>query len=365
LSSDQEGGEGEHKIMRLLRERPNQKSPIFVYGLDADLILLTLLNSPCEAYLMREDAEMGVPNTDIFGEESYSYFSLEVLKKAIFGERAVEVPHEEILEYVAAMSFLGNDFLPHSLSIKIREDGHNFLLSELKEMKRQQKSLLQKEEGLWKIQYQTVEWLLQRWCSQEEDRLTHSFKKKMQMRSNVEINLDTKPLEDPVEQKILQVYDKVWSLKKGWQTVYKEEWLMCKTQPDIDMCCREYLVGLQWILNYYTGQKEVDMTWYYPRLVPPLWHDIYKYLQSKKEIPEPQASKQKPIQPEEQLVMVLPLQSWHYIPTTSPYRLLPSEKPQYWPSKFGFFTAGRIRMWECEPLLPVLPVHVLRMRSTA
>lgn len=361
LSSDQEGGEGEHKIMRLLRERPNQKSPIFVYGLDADLILLTLLNSPCQAYLMREDAEMGVPNTDIFGEESYSYFSLDILKKAIFGER--EVAYDEILEYVTAMSFLGNDFLPHSLSIKIREDGHNFLLSELKEMKRQEKKLLKREEDLWKVDYTTVEWLLQRWALQEEDRLAHSFKKKIQMRSNTELTIETKPLENPVEQKILHVSDRVWSLKKGWQTVYREEWLFCKTQQDIDLCCREYLVGLQWILDYYTGQRQVDMTWYYPRLIPALWQDIYKYMQAKKEIPQPRISQQNPILPEEQLVMVLPLQSWHYIPTTSPHKLLPSQKPQFWPSKFGFFTAGRIRTWECEPLLPILPIEQVRSRA--
>jgi len=360
LSNDMEAGEGEHKIMNLLRSREKTDETILVYGLDADLILLTMLNAPCKAYLMREDSEMGVVRTDAFGEESYSYFSLEVLKETLWAKRDVE--YTDVLEYVTAMSLLGNDFLPHSLSIKMREDGHQFLLSELREMKEAGLRFLHKENDFWKINYETVHWLLKRWAAAEEDRLTHSFKKKIQMRGRLEMTLETMPLENPVEFAILQVENKVWSLKPGWQNHYRKEWLFCQTPEDIDKCCREYLVGLQWVLDYYTGQKAVDMTWFYPRLIPPLWSDLATYMHEKKEIPEPVVFTGKGIQPEEQLAMVLPVQSWHHIPQRSALRLLPSLYPQFWPEKFGFFSAGRIRTWECEPLLPILPVQVLRRK---
>lgn len=360
LSNDMEPGEGEHKIMKLLRSNPDRKDPILVYGLDADLILLTMLNAPCDAYLMREDSEMGVVQTNSFGEESYSYFSLEVLKETLYGKKQIE--YMDILEYVTMMSLLGNDFLPHSLSIKMREDGHQFLLSESRAMKEAGLRFLQKDKEVWKVNYETVHWLFRRWAAVEEDRLTHSFKKKIQMRGRVEMTLENKPLETPVEFAILQVEDKVWSLKKGWPSHYRKEWLNCQSSDDIDKCCREYLVGLQWVLDYYTGQKEIDMTWYYPRLIPPLWCDLLQYMDEKKEIPEPVLFTGRAIQPEEQLAMVLPVQSWHHIPIRSPLRSLPSQFPQFWPERFGFFTAGRIRMWECEPLLPILPVDVLRQK---
>jgi 5'-3' exonuclease len=359
LSDDLEPGEGEHKIMQRLRSTTFD-GPIVVYGLDADLILLTLKNAPCEAYLMREDSEMGVVQTNVFGEESYSYFSLDVLKKTLWSDT---VSQEDVLEYVTAMSLLGNDFLPHSLSIKMREDGHAFLLTELKALWNSSQRLCFQENGLWKLNYESIKWLLDRWALVEEGRLTHSMKKKIQMRGQVEMTPETRPLLNPVEFQILKVENKVWSLKPGWQAHYRKQWLFCQNQTDLDTCCREYLVGLQWVLDYYTGQRNVDMKWFYPRLIPPLWCDLASYLAAEKPIPEPSLAVDEPIKPEEQLAMVLPLESWHHISPKSPYRLLPSKAPQFWPESFGFFTAGRIRMWECEPLIPVLNVKVLRQKA--
>jgi 5'-3' exoribonuclease 1 len=361
LSDDCESGEGEHKIMNLLRKNTNRKGPLFVYGLDADLILLTMLNSPCEMYLIREASEMGVVQTDVFGAETFSYFSLEALKSALWKETAPT--KVDILEYVTAMSLLGNDFLPHSLSVKMREDGHAFLLSELKALKEAGQQFIKEEDSLWKINYEAVHRLFNRWKDVEEDRIAHTCKKKFQMRGNVQITLESKPLEDPVEKAILYRNEKQWSLKKGWQEHYREQWLFCKSEADVNKCCREYLTGLQWVLDYYTGQRAVDMTWFYPRLVPPLWSDLYMYLEKGYEIPEPSPSKEAPILPLEQLAMVLPLQSWHYIPSKSPLRTLPSRYPQFWPQQFGFFSAGRVWTWECEPLLPVLPIQVVRQMA--
>lgn len=347
--------------MKLLRQNPERKSPILVYGLDADLILLTMLNSPCQAYLMREASEMGVVQTNVFGEETFSYFSLEALKTALWNNTT---PTKfDILEYVAAMSLLGNDFIPHSLSIKMREDGHALLVSELKALRDSEQRFIKEENGLYKINYDATHWLFQRWKDMEEDRMTHTFKKKLQMRNNTQMSLETLPLESPVESQILMRNDKQWSLRKGWQDHYHEQWLYCKTQADMDKCCREYLVGLQWVLDYYTGQRSVDMTWFYPRLIPPLWSDLFNYLDKGLPIPEPSLSSQAQILPHEQLAMVLPIQSWHYIPSKSPLRTLPQRYPQFWPQRFGFFSAGRIWTWECEPLLPILPIQVVRQMA--
>ena len=362
LSDDMEPGEGEHKIMELLRTK-ERKGPILVYGLDADLILLTMLNSPCEAYLMREDSEMGVVQTNMFGEESFSYFSLEVLKQSLWKDKEVE--YTDVLEYVTAMSLLGNDFLPHSLSIKMREDGHAFLLSELKALQESGQRFIHQQDGFWKVNYTAVSFLMDRWSLVEPDKICHSFKKKIQMRHTTQMTIESLPLQDPVELQVVQVKDKQWSLKPGWEQQYRERWLFCTNQEDIQKCCREYLVGLQWVLDYYTGQRCVDKTWYYPRLIPPLWTDLSKYLQQGREIPEPRFCLQteQGIQPHEQLAMVLPLQSWHYIPSKSPLRNLPARYPLYWPDRFGFFSAGRIWTWECEPLLPILPIQVVRQMA--
>jgi 5'-3' exonuclease len=359
LSDDLEPGEGEHKIMNILRQSSELEGPVLVYGLDADLILLTLLNAPKNTYLMREDSEMGLVNINQFGEESFSYFSLEALSRSIWTDK--DATYEDIVEYVTAMSFLGNDFLPHSLSIKIGDDGHSFLLRELGALHQsgQHLVLLDQETTLLKLNYDAVGWLLERWSLIEADRLLHNFKKKIQMRGQVELNNETLPLENPVEFRLVQCENKMWSLKQGWEDVYRKDWTFCSTPQETTKCCEEYFVGLQWVLDYYTGQRVVNRTWFYPRLIPPLWRDLAHHLKFN-EIPEPPLETDKPIQPDEQLAMVLPVQSWHHLPKTSLYRSAPSFLPQFWPERFGFFTAGRIRTWECEPLLPVLSLVTLR-----
>ena len=62
--------------------------------------------------------------------------------------------------------------------------------------------------------------------------------------------------------------------------------------------------------------------------------------------------------------MVLPLESWHLLEKAPLHlRTLPSRKPYYWPSRFDFFSAGRLWMWECEPLVPILRVDELRGKN--
>jgi 5'-3' exonuclease len=102
----------------------------------------------------------------------------------------------------------------------------------------------------------------------------------------------------------------------------------------------------------------VNMQWCFSRLLPPLWCDLVSYMEKGlyEEFTFPPSS---PIQPSEQLAMVLPLESWHFIEDAS-LRCLPLDCPQFWPSSFQFFSAGRIHMWECEALLPILPVERIR-----
>jgi 5'-3' exoribonuclease 1 len=130
VSDAAEPGEGEQKVMTKLRQRTAGES-VIIYGLDADLILLSLLNGKARdisVSLMREDTEFGLKG------ESYSYLSVDVLAESLwsdFGSLSLVQKEQRIQNYVAGMSLLGNDFLPHSLSIKVREDGHERLASNI------------------------------------------------------------------------------------------------------------------------------------------------------------------------------------------------------------------------------------------
>ncbi len=350
VSGAEEPGEGEHKVMAKLRQRQADDSPVLIYGLDADLILLTLLNAKSPAYLVREDSAFGNVLLNQFGEEDLSYLSISVLKQTL-------PPLVNIETYVTAMSLLGNDFLPHSLTVKIKEDGHLVLLKSLVALQEAKVSLVDQQEGQWRVNHDGLWSLLKLWEQQEHQRMLVTLKKKIQMRGRVQSCLDTKPLEWMVEAPLLSKGES-WTLNSSWKEVYRQTWMQCKNQSQINQTCREYLYGLQWVLDYYTGQKAVNMNWCFSRLLPPLWCDLVQYLERGlyEDFTFPVTA---PIQPSEQLAMVLPIQSWHFLQEPS-LRSLPSLLPQFWPERFGFFSVGRIHMWECEPLLPILPVERIR-----
>jgi 5'-3' exonuclease len=363
VSTDLEPGEGEHKIMNRLRARAPSTNPIVVYGMDADLIVLTMLNSQSPTFLLREDSEMGVVQVNGRNEETFSYFSIDVLKKTLWPAQGASVPYETVLEYVAAMSLLGNDFLPHSLTVKIKDDGHSFLIKELAALYESNQRLLSREDGLITVNWNSLHWLLSRWAKEEDSRFLHTVKRKLQMRGRVEDILENYPVHQAIEQPLVSVSKGEWTLKPVWKDTYRKEWLQCPTQDDIHRCCQEYLQGFQWIVDYYTGQRPVNLFWFYPRLVPPLWEDLVAELEHYSVPPIP-VSAELPLQPQEQLALVLPMESWHFL-GKSVLRDTLAKYPQFWPKSFGFFTAGRTRMWECEPLLPLIPVSYLRRKVDA
>jgi hypothetical protein len=58
------------------------------------------------------------------------------------------------------------------------------------------------------------------------------------------------------------------------------------------------------------------------------------------------------VKPQEQLAMVLPLESYWLI-RDKKLRELPKLAPQLWPSSFQLFTAGHKQTWECEAQIPL------------
>jgi hypothetical protein len=102
------------------------------------------------------------------------------------------------------------------------------------------------------------------------------------------------------------------------------------------------------------------MSWIFPAWIPPLWSDLAKYLEDQGGTVSLQISGEnlRPT-PEEQLAMVLPLESWELIQNHT-HRILPVLFPQMWPKQFGFVSVGRKWLWECEARIPVLMVEKIR-----
>jgi 5'-3' exonuclease len=146
-----------------------------------------------------------------------------------------------------------------------------------------------------------------------------------------------------------------WYLMDGWSDIYYEQFLWgCKREHAV----KEWLTAIQWILNYYTGCKPVNMLWYYPWYLPPLFSDILKYKSSSDASVLTTDVGNNPINPLSQLIMVLPIESYGLLPSNK--RQLPFKNPEYFPKSWTFFSAGRRMLWECEPMIPMLPFSVVK-----
>jgi len=354
-------GEGEQKLMQWVRARPTGSLDgkcIMVYGLDADLILLCMLHSNSGTWsILREKQEFNkkaVPAT----EEKYP----QCLLLSVSGLKDVLFPggNLEMYDYIAGMSLLGNDFIPHSLGVHLRDAGHDRLLAVLGDLHAEGMFLI--SEGRWNRT--ALQRVFELWASTEEADLEHAFKRKYTMRPQ--------PTRTPAEQCMLPVQNlplfyaeesRMWNratgkLSSDWVSrYYLEKRERELTAVEIEERCAEYCRGLQWALDYYTGQAPISEEWMYPWTYPPLWSDLRDYV-IKNPLPVPPEVGSVRIQPQEQLTLVLPLESWRLIRQPG-LKAVPAAAPHFWPQTFTFTTLGKRWMWECPPDIPIITLRRL------
>jgi 5'-3' exoribonuclease 1 len=116
VSGSDEPGEGEHKMFQYMRENVMKSETIAVYGLDADLIMLSIFHCfACEnIYIFRESPEFGKAFLDnAFARDELLYLDNRVLAHAILNEMGSHSESKEsigrIYDYVFACFLLGND----------------------------------------------------------------------------------------------------------------------------------------------------------------------------------------------------------------------------------------------------------------
>lgn len=352
VSTSDEPGEGEHKAMAWIRRGAlgADEGTVVVYGLDADLILLSMLTGreylkqPC--VLMREKTEFGT-NAAKFGAAPFLFFSVQHLLKSLC---PVEEEASFLLDYVAVMCLLGNDFLPHGLTLKIRDGGHDVLLGKMRGLRAAGLSFVDYETK--RVKYDTFQRLFEELASTEEAALLQAIYTKKGMRPM--------PPRNDAERLMLSVQGlpQTWFVEKEFLEAgrLRDDWREVYGHHVPAAAVREYLHGIQWVVDYYVGNS-VDTMWYYPWHLPPLWSQLATLTSSAETVVFIEG--QEPLKPQEQLAIVLPLESWHLI-RSKELRRAPTLLPQFWPSAYGFMSLGKSWMWECEADIPILSPGRLR-----
>ena len=200
ISSSSEEGEGEHKIFDYMRTYPEyHNSPdtvTLVYGLDADLIMLTLnhLHITKNLYLFRETPEF-IKSVDSTLDANKDYL-LDIpelaasIVKYIHSDGAdmkegtrdltklkgnSDKDISRITDYIFMCFLLGNDFMPHFPALNIRTVGIDILLNVYREtLGKTDKYLTEGTKIVWKNVHEFIEHI----AKQEDTLLMEEHKKR-------------------------------------------------------------------------------------------------------------------------------------------------------------------------------------------
>jgi 5'-3' exonuclease len=320
VAAPDEPGEGEHKLYAHMRENPHQRpdETSAVYGLDADLLMLSLLHlQVCPSlYVFREAPQFGSITKTLLEESTKPdeplFLDIAKMGRSIVSSMKCSTgddPHR-LQDYVFICFFLGNDFLPHFPSMNIRTHGidvllevyrqeigskiNTYLLSKEKEPKIQWKQLSRFIKTLAKCEH---EWLHREYTVREKwSKRPVQLQKKKTVEERIELFTSTPVFHRAVEYTI-DPYE------KGWQKRYYQ--LLFPPKVSILHVCQSYLEGLQWVTQYYTVGK-VDWNWSYQYDYPPLLEDLAPKVPHYETEFLPLTEDTYPVHPYTQLCYVLP-----------------------------------------------------------
>ena len=358
-------GEGEHKIFNFIKQADQNDLTNVVYGLDADLIMLSMASKRNNIYLLREAIEFG----NKVNMDRFLYLDIDELKENLSNElleKFVALNHITLddpskienfsYDYVFMCYLLGNDFLPHLASVNLKNDGldqildvymqtyyhlnENFIDSDKCKvnslfLKHFITKLSQFEYDNLKLQfYQRGKFSL------KYKKYETEFLKHMDLLNNYPMFNREKELEMYIE-------------KKGWDKRYYQVCFGVSEPEEIDEICHNYFEGLKWTLEYYFNQC-ASWQWKYNYRHGPLLKDLSNYLNKIKNINTIKISKSQPNTPLVQLLTILPQESNHLLPNTTHQLMdnIDSEIIDIYPIEYKLDTVFKRYYWQCVPILP-------------
>ena len=367
FSGSDEAGEGEHKIFEFIRRNQCSsfsKETHVIYGLDADLIMLTLnhLYVSENISLFRETPHF-ISHIDSSLEPDKLYcldipFLAETIAHEMGKYRVIDRKHRFIInDYIFLCFILGNDFMPHFPSINIRTNGIDILLETYKTVIGTTRYFLTNNE---KINWNQVRRLFMELRKSETLYLKKEHKNREQYESR---ELPTETFEQQ-KYKYLLLPTKRREIEKfidpgsrGWESRYYSS--LCgitNSESNIKRICINYIEALEWTLHYYVkGCK--NWRWSYNYSYPPLICDLCKFLPCF-ESQFVASTEQAPVDTLVQLSYVMPRQSLHLLGNDISHNLLTEFPEQYrldYTQKWSYCKY----IWESHVDLPYFSIESL------
>ena len=379
-----EPGEGEHKIFHQLKdlqaEGDDTVGSTVIYGLDADLIMLSLLSHRPRIHLMREHTNIKKH------EEGFVYLDIDALRVGILKmlRKDYHWPVPEpiapfdseacnlIENYTVACFLLGNDFLPNITSLHLKKNGIYSILSTFKDTWDATGAPLIQRDATEPVSLEFMAQWFGRMARSEDEwvyQMNEDYYKKRAFIHSEEDKVEFYPIL-PEHKSPLTVAIK--AQPKQWRMLYYKH-LMDSERQDRNVivhACREYIHGILWTYSYYT-QRPKPYDWYYPFGYAPTLLDLTNQLSG--DIPSYEATwnawqslsaaeSARSIPMGLQLMAILPIESHGLLPAALQQRVRdPASGIRYmYPTKYPIYTYMKQHLWECHPKLPLLDFNALR-----
>ena len=424
VSSSMESGEGEHKIFEYIRKYPELHNSLdtttLIYGLDADLIMLTLnhlhITNNKNMYLFRDTPEF-IKSIDASLDANRDYLlDIPELATAIveymhdqgisIGDRiekdtpthdTMKLQTSRIKDYIFLCFLLGNDFLPHFPAVNIRTGGINILLNVYRETLGKDNTKFLINTGTNSIQWKNFHEFISNIAKSEdvlfmdEHKRRDKAEKRMgyqnphgypgqgvkQWRNERNERNNTKSTNNILSQTedilgtelyktddLLLLPMKERSVEKyinpfshDWEyRYYKSLFDMEITDERRRQISMNYLEGLEWTYNYYTTGC-IDWRWCYKFHYAPLFKDLVKYIPHMNTTFLSRKEKQ-PIEDVVQLCYVLPRANSNLLPFNVSIVLL-NRLGHLYGEDYDFKWAYCKYFWESHADLPTLNIEVL------
>lgn len=236
VSGTEDPGEGEHKLFQWLKKIPSQdRRSIVIYGLDADLIQLSLmqksLSNPHSMWLLRESQEFKDMSPDPSGFCTMSIWKL---------SEVLPLPLDQYIR-LCILCF-GNDFMPNLAMFSLREDGHNRAINLYNECGRPD---LLTETGLTTF--------LKHSATKEVEFLKDRVEKRDLLFERSIVTPDATHIEERVS---AHLFDGCRNMEK---------------------VCNAFWKTYFWSVRYFVQNDPIDWQWVYPYSEAPLVSTLIKY----------------------------------------------------------------------------------------
>jgi 5'-3' exonuclease len=374
FSSASTPGEGEHKLLQHIKKANNNYKYV-VYGLDADLIFLSLTIDSNSIFLLRESQELKSNNSS-----KLSYICIDTLKQCIVNEVKTNL-YDEFIErkfendriikdFIFICYFLGNDFLPHIPSIDIscfdksNINGLDLLVQAYCNTYDNLESYLVCVDEDVSYNLEFMQMFLEYLALFEEDFFSKLFQskkyyKKLQSSDSYENEkFKIENLNFKIENDINLGMDENSSYKFRY---YKKYYNADVNQNEtVKQACYKYIEGLIWVAKYYFNDCS-SWEWYYPFDHAPFISDLADSFK-RFNINGINFKLGKPLNQLEQLLCILPPQSSYLIPKDKKWLMNSVKSPliHLYPIKFDIDLLYKDKYWQGIPILPNLELNLVK-----